>query len=972
MRLRVAIVSLSSIFTLCMYVCLGVVGAWATYTAVRMTIIESPYAATTAGKQLLVNGEVRRDAVENTTEGDSFIWLGSSFPVEIVQPERRGIVQGLLWLHPSTTAAELVYGERQVQISAVLFRAPRRVYMWVDQPVSSSFRLTIVQTSQDLSAQDSQLPISWAFSLAKWQSVGDFLYGGWILPLWGMLLGGWLFIWRGQSRLHFGQSLLWGLVVIWSGWYAPIHPVYYLINGVFGVGLVLKWLRMPAWNDLIWWSIIGLIGWFICDTQMLDDMWYVIAIMVWGVGIALWVRLKTPQNFTDLHIVPSTYRPDIDGMRAIAVMAVVLFHAFSGVIKGGFIGVDVFFVLSGYLITQILIKEIWHQRFTLMDFYERRIRRIIPALVIMLLGVMVVFWVILFPDEYSLLMQTLVASIAFIANIFFYSQVDYFAPEVKTQPLIHLWSLGVEEQFYMLWPLVIMLMRGRRFALLAAFIAISISSFAANMWLVNFDGAAAFYLPISRFWELALGGLVAWFSLFGRQTHAKRIATYGGWLQLLGLSMLFIGFGTITENQLWPGYWALIPTIGTALLLLGGNFNSNTQRWLSHPYMVRVGLISYPLYLWHWPVMVVGFLVLDGYLNHWWSVGMVVVSIILAEGTYRYIETPIRFTAHQRIHARWLLMSIGIIGLMGVLLWQIAVPTRMTRYIEYYDMIPEWSVRRELAQHTSQTSQDCLKVFTRDAYCRTAASASGSDYIFLGDSHSASLYLGMFAYSTIEHNSYLVVATGCMTVLGVDVFVDYRVSIPCTKPDGPMRQLKEIETLSNVSRNHSRTVFIIGRYSLIESQDLLVDASNTLYHYRLVDSTDPLSTDVSAIAFERGFEQMIQALSQDAHNRLVFVHQVPEFPFLPRNCLRTLNATSGWACGVSRVQVEEHYRTYTDAVTRVLARYPQVEQFSPMDIFCDTQQCYSVYDGKLLYYDNNHVNIRGAKLVMDQLIVRNR
>lgn len=969
-RLRSAFMSsFSRMFMIVGAICVGVVIVWTSYVGAYQTLSAAPYAVTTATDQLRVVGQIRREAVEKTTDGIEFIWLGTAFPVEILQLERRGIVESTLWLHPSTTAAQFVYGDRAVALSVDTFRAPRRLQVWVDQPIASAFPLHVIQIEQNRTAQDAQLPIAWAFSGAQWQTIGDMFYVGWLVWLWSSLFLGWALIWRTSSRLLIVRYIVWGMIVVGLGWYAPIHAFYGWMSVVFVLGLALSWVHQRIVASVAWWLIVAILGLLVLDMQALDNGWYVVGVLLWGLGIAVWVRQHSTVAYADTDTQMHGYRPDIDGMRAIAVLAVVIYHAFPHAIKGGFIGVDMFFVLSGYLITQIVIKEVWQQRFTLTDFYARRVRRIFPALSVVFVVVMLVCWLILFPDEYTLFMQTVVASIAFVANIFFYTQVDYFAPDTITQPLIHLWSLGVEEQFYIFWPLVIVWMRGRRHALLAMFIAVIVGSFATNIWWVDFDGSAAFYLPMSRFWELAVGGIVAWISIFATPSLSARLLTYRGWLSWIGIGLVLIGFWTIDENSLFPGYWALIPTIGTALLLVASGSQSRVQQLLAHPYAVRIGLISYPLYLWHWPVLVFGYLMLDGHMNHWLSGAMVVVSVLLAEATYRYIETPIRFTARQTIRVIWLLVVMGVIGGVGGLLWQIPVPTRMSNYYERYDVLPGWDIRNERSQHTSQTIDECLRIFARDEYCRTSITASERDYIFLGDSHAASLYVGMFDYPTIEHNSYLVVANGCMPILATEVFVDYRVSLPCLDPDGPTRQIRELQQLGE---DASRVVLIVGRYSLIESQDLMVRATNELYHYRPAGSLDALSTELSATAFEQGLESMVQTLLQDSRNQVVFVHQVPEFPFLPRNCLRTLTSTKGWACGVSRAVVDAHYRTYTDAVNRVLARYPQVAQFAPMDFLCDAEQCYSVLDGRLLYYDNNHVNMRGAKMLLDKIIAQHR
>ncbi|MEY3989216.1 MAG: hypothetical protein RI985_297 [Chloroflexota bacterium] len=924
-----------------------------------------PQSRMAAQDALSIEGGVRREAVEQTTDGVLFIWLGREFPVEIIQPQYTGIISTRFWVHPSVTRAELRYGAHTIDVSGV--QSPRVMHLWIDHgSIDGVFRFSVTPLATNQSLQDAQLPIVWAFSELTWRTVGDAVHGAWLVATWLVLFLGVMCIPRTYDWVQLLRWLLWAGVVTGMAWIAPIHSLYWVMSGVFGVGAVSILSGFARIRPLIWMIGLAVVVLLLLDVMQATTAWYVIALCVWSGSVVWWFRQQSPIAVDDIATVDRTYRADIDGLRAIAVLTVIIFHAFPDVLPGGFVGVDMFFVLSGYLITHIVISEVWQERFSIVEFYQRRIRRIFPALIVMVLVVMVAFWFILFLDEYALLMQTIVASIGFVANIFYYVQVDYFAPETFTQPLVHLWSLGVEEQFYIFWPLLIVLMRGRRTALLAAFVAVVICSFVANVWLTTHDEAAAFYLPISRFWELAVGGIVAWMSAFIGTLQDGRYRAIQPWLTGIGLVVLVVGFWLIDAQKLFPGYWALLPVLGTAAVL-SGNPQHRLQRWLAQPQLVYIGLISYPLYLWHWPVLVFSYLIYDDQSNYLVPIGLVMLSGVLAHATYQFVERPIRFTARHRISSWRLGLAMASVGVVAGLLWYVPIATRVSDFLGREDIVGDWIIRNEMSQHSrAMTVDDCRAIVGVNDNCRTSDTATGSEYVFMGDSHARSLYNGLYQDDTVINNGYLVVADGCLPILNTDTFINTRFRYYCQPPDGQVRQLAQLAQLTQRKSDTPQYVFLIGRYSIVQGDDML-DKTHNIVHLRASDTDDELSVASSVTALAQGLDAMLAKLTADASNRVVFVHQMPEFPFVPRNCMRTLVNRDGWACGVERARIDAHFAQYRAAVAPVLARYPQVAVFDPFAAFCDDTMCYSVQDGELLFYDQDHLNMRGARRVM-QLI----
>lgn len=381
----------------------------------------------------------------------------------------------------------------------------------------------------------------------------------------------------------------------------------------------------------------------------------------------------------------STYRPDIDGLRAIAVLAVVGFHSFPYWVKGGFIGVDVFFVISGYLISRIIFENLNSDSFSFSDFYARRIGRIFPALILVLVSGFILGWFGLFANEFKQYGLHLVAGASFISNIVLWSEAGYFDNAANTKPLLHLWSLGIEEQFYLLWPLVLWLAWKRRFNLLTITVAVCILSFILNIKGVKQDAVATFYSPQTRFWELLAGSFLAWVTLYRQELFANVKVkidavltpivysdqqktcgeTLSNILSFIGLFLLLYGFWRINKDLSYPGTWALIPVIGTLLLLISG-----TEAWINHTLLsskisVWFGLISYPLYLWHWLLLSFATIVEGEVPSRYIRISIVFLSIFLAWLTYRFIERPLRSSKQGKLRAVFLAMLMGIAGYIG-------------------------------------------------------------------------------------------------------------------------------------------------------------------------------------------------------------------------------------------------------------------------------------------------------------------
>jgi peptidoglycan/LPS O-acetylase OafA/YrhL len=386
-----------------------------------------------------------------------------------------------------------------------------------------------------------------------------------------------------------------------------------------------------------------------------------------------------------VHLSHLKYRPDIDGLRAVAVLAVVAFHAFPSWVTAGFIGVDIFFVISGYLISTIIFENLDGGTFSFSEFYARRIKRIFPALILVLITCFAFGWFALLADEYKLLGKHIAAGAGFISNFALLNEAGYFDKSADTKPLLHLWSLGIEEQFYIVWPLLLWLAWKCKFNLLIITIIFAISSFIFNIKGIEQDMVATFYSPQTRFWELLSGSLLAWVTLykkdafsnvkhkidfclsriFYREKYEVDGKTLSNALSFSGALLLLYGFWRIDQEIIFPGKWALVPVLGAVLIITAGSKAWINRVILSNKVAVWFGLISFPLYLWHWPLLSFARIVLSESPSIDIRIAIVVISTILAWLTYRFVERPLRFGKNGRAGVAILVVLMAAVGCAG-------------------------------------------------------------------------------------------------------------------------------------------------------------------------------------------------------------------------------------------------------------------------------------------------------------------
>lgn len=367
------------------------------------------------------------------------------------------------------------------------------------------------------------------------------------------------------------------------------------------------------------------------------------------------------------------YRTDIDGLRALAVLSVVCFHFFPQWFPGGFVGVDIFFVISGFLISSIIIRGLERDSFTFIRFYGKRVRRIFPALLVVLSISYIIGISILLPDENFQLGKHIFAGSTFISNFILWNESGYFDNAASTKPLLHLWSLGIEEQFYIVWPPLLWLLWKKKLNTTIIIGLIAITSFLLNIIIVQHDTVSAFYLPQTRFWELLIGSFLA-NTISSRFKYKYCTNSLGNVCvshllnninSLFGLALIVLGVVLATPDQPYPSWLALLPTIGTALIIFSGVHTWLSNVILSSSILVWFGLISFPLYLWHWSLLSFVRLSLGQLPTPEIRIVIIFVSILLAWLTYRFIENPIRTGNHNKLKVTLLLSMMIMTGYIG-------------------------------------------------------------------------------------------------------------------------------------------------------------------------------------------------------------------------------------------------------------------------------------------------------------------
>lgn len=667
------------------------------------------------------------------------------------------------------------------------------------------------------------------------------------------------------------------------------------------------------------------------------------------------------------------YRLDIDGLRAIAVLSVVGFHAFPDFFRGGFVGVDVFFVISGFLISSIIFNNLAKGSFSFLDFYSRRVRRIFPALALVLLSALCLGWFVMFADEYKRLGLHVLSGAGFFANFVLWQESGYFASAAEGKPLLHLWSLGIEEQFYIVWPMILWMVW--RFCLnpLVLIVILALISFTLNIWGVYRDPVATFYLPHTRFWELLVGAGLASITLSWSQqarqdipkvsnmawtqfkVRISRMPSIADYKSITGILILVAAIAITNKAWAFPGWWASLPVLGSALLISAGPHALVNRVVLSSRVLVFIGLISYPLYLWHWLLLSFAQVINGGGVGIANRVAVVLVSFILSWGTYELVESPLRFGRSLKIKAKLLILVMSILAGLGYF-----VSSHTVAALNQYQLGAEGYLNTMIRSKRESECFDLPNAYRRPDkwYCTFGPEGKITSLFAYGDSHAFSMLPAFEKYADQFGERVAFLAnSGCPPLLGVQSWYseDWIEKHNCRKTNERIFEY--------VKNNKIKTVVLVGRWTYYVGGLTRPEDFNFI-------SSEPekiRSREVSRKAFLAALQLTVERYGSIG-TRVYWVADNPQQKISVRDALRKSANHTEDEINKYAVTRKEHLADQ-DFVRRALDRYSEIELgvINFDNVLCDHKSCPIVRDGKSLYFDLNHLSVFGAELLVPYL-----
>ncbi len=641
------------------------------------------------------------------------------------------------------------------------------------------------------------------------------------------------------------------------------------------------------------------------------------------------------------------YRPEIDGLRAIAILSVILFHAGFLWMQGGFLGVDVFFVISGYLITQVIAEELDQGSFHFGHFWLRRARRILPALICMVLVSFLVAWFLFLPDDFKNMGRSGIALSVFVSNIYFWLKSGYFAPPAATEPFLHTWSLGVEEQFYLLFPLLFYALTrcARVFRTTLIFSFMFLSFILMLLEIKQYEIATFFLLPM-RAWELLLGSVAALYFLKKENDWPDYFNTIGS---SLGLFMIGVAVLFYNQNASFSAWGQIVACVGAVSIIATNQSRlTGVGRLLSHRFLVGIGLISYSLYLWHWPLLVFASYVSVVKLTSSQVILILLVSVALAWLSYRWIETPFR-QKHILAQAKTftlvaILMSALIAGIGLLVDLKNGFPNRLS---------PSIFNVYEAAQDQPLASCKIINISKNLSICTNAPLNQNPDLIIWGDSHAYMLLPLIEKMAAQYHLKYW--SYSCIPVLDVYTVSESKslADSSCTASNHDMMQLIRQRHLKNVLFSSFWEQFVEGREIPIEG----AGQRDPFYADANIKSSTP---EQARAVFEKHFIDTVDQL-EGMGVHIWIVKDVPFFQFWPSNQLVKILKYGGNPNEIGRPLSELTEReAFVDSVFNQI-KSSEVTFINPDSILCDAAGfCHGARDGQSLYFDFNHLSVYGV------------
>lgn len=660
----------------------------------------------------------------------------------------------------------------------------------------------------------------------------------------------------------------------------------------------------------------------------------------------------------------ASYRADIDGLRAVAVLSVVAFHVRFTFFGGGFVGVDIFFVISGYLITQILLRELVSTgKVRMAEFYARRVRRLFPALAVVVLATLVAGYFFLLPvGEQPDLSRSTYFAAGYVSNVYFENAVnDYFAGPSEEQPLLHLWSLAAEEQYYLVWPALVFglwwlarrLGLDQRRSMLGALGLLTVGSFVLCVVLTAIAPGIAFYYLPTRAWELGVGSLLA----IGLDRITIKRLPLGNVLTAAGLLGLLAAVTLVDVTMPFPGAVAALPVLGTAFCIAGGTFGSGLGSLvLGNRPMVWVGRLSYSLYLWHWPILAIARADAMGEPNMARDIMLGLSAVALAWATLVWIENPIRYRRPGPFARPGTTLLAGAaislaLGLGGYVLARTAIA--QAQEPAYAELVAVSTEKPLLGERCRNQRVPLIE----RAECTTPGIDPTREFVVWGDSHSDRALAAVAGFASSDGIP-VVQRThpACPPLLGVTP------SSTTRRPNTTCAQFNVAvfaELEAEASHGRQIVAVLVARWPNYLGN---ISPSNGPGLTLFDTSGDAEISEIAAI-LEAGLERTVAELAA-VGIRSVIVAPMPEFRHSPPECRIRL---SDDRCAIARSEAEAYRASATDVIERVAARFPAaVNIVDTFNIFCDLETCYPIRDGQLAYADADHLTYTAAAALVPE------
>ncbi|PUA26732.1 MAG: hypothetical protein B0W54_23645 [Cellvibrio sp. 79] len=643
------------------------------------------------------------------------------------------------------------------------------------------------------------------------------------------------------------------------------------------------------------------------------------------------------------------FRVDIQGLRGIAVLLVVLYHLDVHWLSGGYIGVDIFFVISGYLITGHIIESLDSNRFSFLDFYARRVRRIIPASLFVLLITTAISCLLMPPLLLPKILKESIATALYLPNIFYaYQQTDYLA-ETTLSPLLHYWSLGVEEQFYFIWPLLLFAcwryLGTKKNYLLLIMLAAVLLSFIANLYLTKASQSWAFFLVFTRAWELGAGGLLAFAikkNLFSIRASGSRVAALSGWL---GVVLLGYCAAFYNENTVFPGSAAALPVAGAMLILFAGAMSRSSSllnKLMANQPLQYLGMISYSLYLWHWPVIIFTGEVWPDFSGIYFVVVLFVVSCVLADITYRWIEGPFRHTGSRFYFPAKPALAVSMAGSVFIVLlagaygyqmksWQLHSEKIAREYQpranpEFTDFVPK-NLLPDLRNASNSIAivysdgchDDLLTVEARG--CKYGDTNASKTYVLFGDSHAAQWFPALEKYSAERGIRLITFTKSACPAIDAPILLQGVEYVNCRE-----WRKKAVEKINQLKPD----VVIVSNYQGSKER---------------IMANDPLRE------WGEGLERMFGVLPASA--QVIVIGDTPSFDRTPALCL-SKNLLDTEQCEQPKSRILDS--KLADVEKKVTIKNKK-HYITMNDYLCSETNCGPIIDNVLVYRDQHHITI---------------